>query len=316
VTILDPDSHVSIVGCGLIGGSFALALRRAGFKGRLTAWDDPATIRLAVERGVIDGPEESFNNGTLTQARLLFLAAPIGGIVDFLRRHAHLISPRTIVTDAGSTKAEICQVARNCLPAEVSFIGGHPMAGSEHSGVEYSRADLFDRATWALVPEPTREAGSFEEIRALVETIGARPITVSPEEHDRTVAIVSHLPQIISTTLASLLATPYPSTPLEAGSEMTTTLDPLSIDLARTMAAGGWRDMTRLAASSFGIWRDIIITNQPHLTSALDQFIARLQLLSEGLERRDFQAARTLFEEANRSVTQLRETRYRPFDKI
>ena len=317
MTLLDPDSHICIVGCGLIGGSFALALRRAGYKGRLTAWDEPSIVRLAVERGVVDAREDCFDSDHPTRARLVFLAAPIGGIIDFLRRRARLIQPGTIVTDAGSTKAEICRVAQASMPPGIGFIGGHPMAGSEHSGVEYSRADLFDRATWALVSDPAQDPRELAQLWTLVETIGARPVLVSPDEHDRAVAVISHLPQLISCALASLLVPPPPTdSPSGAVDVDGIPRENLPFDLARMMAAGGWRDMTRLAASSFSIWRDIIITNQPYLTLSLDHFIAQLQLLADGLERRDFQQVRTLFEEANQSVTQLRETRYRHFDKI
>lgn len=319
MTILNPDSRVCIVGCGLIGGSFALALRRAGFEGRLTAWDEPEAVRYAIERGVVDGREESFESGSRRWPSLVFLAAPIGGIIDFLRLRGGAVPSETIVTDVGSTKSEICRVARTCLSPGACFIGGHPMAGSEHRGVEYSRADLFDRATWALVSDPSQDQAKFELLRSVIEAIGARPVVVTPDEHDRAVALVSHLPQIISTTLASLLSTPFSeacSPPETLAPSPLTSFEPQSIELARTMAAGGWRDMTRLAASSFNIWRDIILTNQPNLTRTLDQFITRLQLLAEDLEKRDFNEVRVLFDEANRSVTQLRETRYRPFDKV
>lgn len=322
MTLLDPDSHVCIVGCGLIGGSFALALRRAGFKGRLTAWDDPLIVKLAIERGVVESREDCFDSGSETTAQMVFLAAPIGGIVDFLRCRSRMLPSGTIVTDAGSTKAEICRVAKSCLPDSVCFIGGHPMAGSEHRGVEYSRADLFDRATWALVRDSSCQLEADQVVQKIIELIGARPVWIEPDDHDRAVALVSHLPQIISTTLATLLANPQPKhseTHPEAAhseSDPSESAEERSVDLARMMAAGGWRDMTRLAASSFSVWRDIIITNQPYLTHTLDQFISSLQLLSEALEKRDFQTVRTLFEEANHSVTQLRETRYRSFDKV
>ena len=138
-------NHITIVGCGLIGGSFALALRRAGFSGQITACGGKRGPQLAVERGIADGIEESFERGDACKADLVYLAAPIGGIIDFLRTRGKQIKAGAIVTDAGSTKAEINRVARASLPHEVNFIGGHPMAGSEQSGIEYARADLFDK---------------------------------------------------------------------------------------------------------------------------------------------------------------------------
>src|SRR5436190_13288931 len=145
--------HVTIVGCGLLGGSFALALRRAGFTGRLTACGGKRSLQVAVERGVVDELEKSLDSGEICAADLIYLAAPIGSIIDFLKTRGQQIKPGAIVTDAGSTKVEICRAARASLPSGVHFIGGHPMAGSEQTGVEYARADLFDRATYAIVAE-------------------------------------------------------------------------------------------------------------------------------------------------------------------
>jgi prephenate dehydrogenase len=123
-------SHIAIVGCGLIGGSLALALRRAGYSGRITAAGGTRGPQAALERGMIDGLEESFVRGERCTADLIYLAAPIGAIIDFLRTRGDLIAPGALVTDAGSTKVEICRIAKESLPAGVSFIGGHPMAGS------------------------------------------------------------------------------------------------------------------------------------------------------------------------------------------
>ena len=125
---------ICVVGCGLIGGSFALALRRAGFTGPITACGGSRSPRLAVERGFVDAIEESFERGEFCEADLIYLASPIGGIIDFLRTRSKQIRPGAIVTDAGSSKAEICRVARESLPKGVTFIGGHPMAGSENTG--------------------------------------------------------------------------------------------------------------------------------------------------------------------------------------
>lgn len=317
MTLLDRHSHICIIGCGLIGGSFALALRRAGFKGRLTAWDNETTIRVAIERGVIDAREESFQQGEASTADLVFLATPIGGIIDFLRRHHSLLRPSTLVTDVGSTKAEICQCAglsRQAGATGFEFIGGHPMAGSEHSGIEYARADLFDRATWALIDQETSSSKSLDELVRLIEALGARPVLMAAEEHDRAVALVSHLPQLLASTLATLLLGPaadHGTTAIEL-----TALEHRQLELSRRLAAGGWRDMTRLAGSSFNIWRDIIMTNQPEVLRTLVQFQSALQLLTEALEHRDYQQVRELFDDANQSVVQLRETHYRQFDKV
>src|SRR6266481_4307943 len=135
--------HIAIVGVGLIGGSFALAVRRAGVCERITGWDRKNVLDQAIARGVIDGMENAFESGAVSEADLVYLAAPVGAILGFLRTRSKSFKPGTIVTDAGSTKREICRVAREALPHEVSFVGGHPMAGSERTGADFADADLF-----------------------------------------------------------------------------------------------------------------------------------------------------------------------------
>ncbi len=295
--------HVCIVGCGLIGGSFALALRRAGFTGRITACGGSRSRELAVERGVADAVEESFDRGEVCEADLIYLAAPIGAIIDFLRTKSKLIRPGAVVTDAGSTKAEICRVARASLPAGVTFIGGHPMAGSEHTGVEYARADLFDRATYALMIEEGIDETEFNRFRSIVESIGAQVLIAEPEAHDAAVALISHLPQLVASALASLLSA-------ERDGEVA------DRELARRLAAAGWRDMTRLAGSAWSVWRDICLTNQPNISNALGSLIAELQSLKDALDARDFNRARELFAEANTSAAEQRALHYSSFEKL
>lgn len=295
--------HVCIVGCGLIGGSFSLALRRAGFTGRITACGGKRSPKLAAERGVVDAIEESFDLGEVCEADLVYLAAPIGAIIDFLRTKSKQIRPGAIVTDAGSAKVEICRVARESLPAGVTFIGGHPMAGSEHTGVEYARADLFDRATYALMNEQGIDELQFSRFRSIVESIGARVLIAEPEAHDAAVALISHLPQLVASALSSLLSA-------ERDGEVA------DRELARRLAATGWRDMTRLADSAWSVWRDICLTNQPNISNALGSLIAELQSLKDALDARDFNRARELFAEANALVAEQRALHYSSFEKL
>lgn len=294
---------VAIIGCGLLGGSFALALRRAGFTGRITACGGKRSPQMAVERGVADALEDSFDRGELCEADLIYLAAPIGGIIDFLKTRGAQIKPGALVTDAGSTKVDICRTARAALPAGVHFIGGHPMAGSEHTGVEYARADLFDRATYALVNEQGTDATIFAQFKDLVESIGARSLLVDAEAHDAAVALISHLPQLLASTLATLLGAEHDGAVAER-------------ELAQRLAATGWRDMTRLAGSSWSMWRDICLTNQPNLSVALGAMIGELQALKETLDGRDFNAVRDLFTAANHSVETQRGLHYGRFEKL
>ena len=295
--------HVCVVGCGLIGGSFALALRRAGFTGLVTACGGKRSPKLAVERGVADAIEESFDRGESCEADLIYLAAPIGAIIDFLRTKSKQIRPGAIVTDAGSAKVEICRAARASLPAGVTFIGGHPMAGSEHTGLEYARADLFDRATYALMTEQGFDEAQFSRFRSIVDSIGARVLIADPVAHDAAVALISHLPQLVASSLASLL-----------GSERDVEI--ADRELARRLAATGWRDMTRLAGSAWSVWRDICLTNQPNISNAIGLLVAELQSLKDALDARDFNRARELFAEANSSVAEQRALHYSRFEKL
>jgi prephenate dehydrogenase len=295
--------HVCVVGCGLIGGSFALALRRAGFKGRITACGGSRSPRLAVERGIVDAVEESFERDEVSEADLIYLAAPIGGIIDFLRTRSKRIRAGAIVTDAGSTKVEICRAARESLPAGVTFIGGHPMAGGENTGVQYARADLFENATYALMVGQGIDEAESNRFRSLVESIGARVLLISPEDHDAAAAMISHLPQLVASALASLLG---PESDIKVADH----------ELARRLAATGWRDMTRLAGSAWSVWRDICLTNQPNISNALGSLIAELQSLKDALDARDFNRARELFAEANRSVAEQRALHYSRFEKL
>lgn len=292
---MQDTTQVTIVGCGLLGGSIALALRRAGFVGKITACGGSRGPKLAVERGIADSIEESFAMSGQCQSDVIFLAAPIGGIIDFLKSHGQQIKPGAIVTDAGSTKVEICRVAKEALPAAVKFIGGHPMAGSEHTGIEYARAELFNRATWALMETDDRAA--LQQLKSLIESFGARPLLTNAAHHDLSVALISHLPQLLSSSLANLL---------------TEETD----DLTRRLAATGWRDMTRLAGSSWSVWRDIILTNQPNVSTALGQLITELQTVKEALDTRDFNRVRELFSTANDSVEKQRALHYQPFQKL
>ena len=296
-------NQITIVGCGLLGGSFALALRRAGFAGKITACGGSRSVKLAVERGIVDSIEESFDNGTQCNSDLIFLAAPIGGIIDFLKSHPQQIKPGAIVTDAGSTKTEICRIAKTALPSTITFIGGHPMAGSENTGVEYATAHLFERATWALMTEHSASDEQFAALHELIVSFGARALVTTPDQHDAAVALISHLPQLVASTLATLLNGEHDGAVAERA-------------LAQQLAATGWRDMTRLAGSSFSVWRDIVMTNQPNVAQVLGAMIAELQNLQEALAQRDYNAVQDLFKQANQSVAEHRATQYKTFERV
>lgn len=302
VLIMFGIDHIVIVGCGLIGGSFGLAMRRAGFAGKITVCGG-SRASVAVDRGVADALEESFSSGQTCQADLIYLAAPIGGIINFLRTHSSGLKEGAIVTDVGSTKSEILRVAGEALSPKVHFIGGHPMAGSENTGVEYARADLFERANYVLIAAQSTPEEALSRMISIVEALGAKPVITDAESHDLSAAMISHLPQLVSSALASLLGPEQSDRNFERA-------------LAQRLAATGWRDMTRLGGSSWNVWRDICMTNRGNIAGAMDLLIAELQSIKDALDAGDFNLLRDLFEEANRSVREQREIHYSRFESL
>jgi prephenate dehydrogenase len=262
--------HVAIVGTGLIGASFGLALREAGFDGAITGVSSPRAIAEAVAAGAIDrgAPLEE----AIPQADLVFLSQTIGRILDTIRHLEPLLQPGTLVTDAGSTKCEIVDIARQAI-TRAQFLGGHPMAGKEKRGAAAADGGLFRDRTWILTPD---EAGELEtaparEFRAWLERIGARVRTFDADEHDRVVSLTSHLAQLASTALAATVADRLGGPPrLDAGGP-------------------GLEDMTRLALGSYEIWRDILATNSDHIERALSFYIQKLEHMRENLRTRQLQ---------------------------
>jgi prephenate dehydrogenase len=261
---------VAIVGTGLIGASFGLALRKAGFDGPIAGVSSERAIADALAIGAID------RSATLAeaaaQADLVFLAQPIGRILDTIRRLDPLVRPDAIVTDAGSTKCEIADLALQQI-RRCQFLGGHPMAGKEKRGAAAADADLFQGATWVLTPEDPAELHTDAAIGLVhwLKQIGAKPVAMNPEEHDRVVALTSHLAQLASTALASTVAEQ---------------IDPPE----RLAVAGpGLKDMTRLALSAYDLWRDILATNSEPIDRALAGYIQKLEHMRENLRTRQLQ---------------------------
>ena len=248
---------VAIAGVGLIGGSFGLALRDAGFAGRILGVSRPATIAKAIDKGAIDAGVSL--DEAAAEADLLFLSQPVCVILETLERLGGKLKPGALVTDAGSTKRRICECGFAHL-GEGSFLGGHPMAGKETTGVEAAEAQLFRDRPWLITHQDaeTIDGPRSQEFLTWLERIGARTTICTPEEHDRWVARSSHLPQMLSTTLAHSLG---------AREDRESLLG----------AAGpGLASMTRLAISSWGIWRDILATNGDYIAEALREYEAEL----------------------------------------
>jgi prephenate dehydrogenase len=279
--------HISVVGVGLIGGSFALAARRAGLCDRITGWDGGRSLDAALAAGVIDEIETSFDEGRVCEADLVYLAAPIEGILDFINHRGQLLKRGAIVTDAGSAKREICQAARQFLPEGVGFVGGHPMAGSHKRGVEFASAGLFIDAPYVIITsENSQDAEQYqaEAVKKIFETvcaIGARPVMMVDDKHDHVVARVSHAPQIVSTALA-LAVTNHAE------------------EESLAIAGSGLVDMTRLAQSEWGVWEGICKSNVSELTGALDEILTAVASLRDAMRAGEWEKLQSAFRTAKR----------------
>jgi prephenate dehydrogenase len=277
--------QITIVGTGLIGGSLGLALKRARFRGKVVGCDRADVLAIARKRGAIDRGETDCGPA-LRGSDLIVLATPIGGIIDFLDRFGAVLPKGVFVTDVGSTKQEVVARARHVFGDAVAqrFLGGHPMAGKEHGGIANADAELFRDALWFLTPAEGQDLdeGPAADWGALVAAIGARVTTIAPDAHDLLVAWTSHIPQLLSTALASSLAD-FAEQLAESGDDL---LQP------DPSAAGGrgLRDMTRLAASPYDMWRDIALTNTANIADALLQLEQKLAHIRENLRTRELEA--------------------------
>jgi prephenate dehydrogenase len=276
-------NRVAIIGVGLIGGSLGLALKHSGFEGTIAGADHPAALKRARERGALDEAWEELEPA-VAGADLVFLAAPILAILDLLGRVRRAAPDAAVVTDAGSTKTQICDRASTLFVEGPLFIGGHPLAGREQQGVEAANAGLFRGTRWVLTPQRVAdlETPRGSVLLECIETLGAQPVVMDAEVHDQIVAWTSHLPQLTATALAA------------------TVLDNLDDPEDLRLSAAGLRDTTRLADSPYRMWRDICLTNSENLETALSALIQKLDDLRDNLRRR-------ALEEEFRRARQLRE---------
>jgi len=270
--------HVAILGVGLIGGSLGLAWKERRQDLHILGWDFPQVLEEALLRGAIDEAAPSLEVAA-HRADTIVLSVPISAMESVLGALAPHVKPGTLITDVGSVKQRIVAAARQLLPDSVSFVGGHPMAGAEHSGLQHADAFLFENATYVLCGDPQQSA--YRTIATLVESTGARIVCLAPDEHDLIAARVSHLPQLLATLLMSLVAT--------HSSEEDSTL---------RLAAGGFRDMTRIASSPFDTWQPILESNRTVLLSVLDDFMATLQEAHAKITANNIDALRSAFESA------------------
>lgn len=273
--------RIAILGTGLIGGCFGLAVRRALPRARVTGWDRPEVLQAAASRGAIElGASELAQ--AVNGADLVYVALPIGVTLDLLPQIARHASPEALVTDACSVKAPIERMAREHIRGAVRFLGGHPLAGKERSGIEHAEGDLLRGARYALIGARGDHDHRVQRFAALLGALGAEPVWMDAQTHDRAVALISHLPQLAAVALAGVLrdCTDESGVPL-------------------TLAGPGARDSLRLAGSPYALWRDICLANRENITAALDRLELALDHLRAHLSSRelehDFDAANEVY---------------------
>lgn len=268
-----PFARVAILGVGLMGGSLGMALRARGLAQTVVGWDHNAEmLALAKARGAIDAAELDLSLA-VREADAVFLAVPVGAAPALLERISPHVRPDALLSDLGSVKAEV--VATGKLFFGERFVGGHPMAGSEQSGVGAARADLFANAAWAIVPAQLSTSptdSSLARLLALVVALDAHPLLLDPATHDRLVALISHLPHALAFALRGTVAT-----------------DP-EHDLAIQLAGGSYRDMTRVASSDPRLWHGIFQANRAFLLAALTAYEQRLAALIQAIQDDDADA--------------------------
>ncbi len=264
-----PPRRAAIIGTGLIGGSIGVALRRRGWYVTGSDRDDARALR-ALELGALDAV------GRDATAEVTFVATPAGAVVSAAVEALTSLGPTGVVTDVAGVKTPIVGAI-----ADPRFVGGHPMAGSEQEGVDGADGSLFEGATWVLTPTETTDPAAYSRVLGVVATLGADAVAMPAHRHDDMVAMVSHVPHLTAAALMTLAA--------DAASEQSTLL---------RLAAGGFRDMTRIAAGHPGIWPDLCLDNRRAITETLDRLLGAVGDLRAMVERGDRSALLAVLERA------------------
>lgn len=275
-------NKITIIGLGLIGGSLARALHeKLGLCGITAVDTNKRALNMALNQGVIEKgilvPDSS-----VYSSDIIFICTPVNQTLEFITELAPRIKDTCIITDVGSTKEEIIRQVEGML-CPPCFIGGHPMTGTERSGFENSYAHLFENAYYVLTPCASTTPKSLEALSAIIAGIGAIPIVMSAEEHDMAAGGISHLPHVIAAALVNLVRD------LDQGTGR-----------MQALAAGGFRDITRIASSNPVIWESIVLSNKKHLLKLVEQFRKTLESFSEKLKKDDSEEIYKFFADAGR----------------
>ena len=257
--------RITIMGLGLMGGSMALGLKQRGFQGEIIGWDHSLdTLEQAKSSGAVDRVCEEPRDA-VKETELVILATPVGAYGEILEKTASFLPKKVIVTDVGSVKGSVKRVMDSQLPKDIVFIGGHPMAGSEKAGFAAADPDLYRKAKYFLTPGPDVEKAALDKMVGFVKALGADPVVVDTKEHDRIVALVSHIPQLSAVLLSSMLE----------GEE---------VRGYSSFAAGGFKDSTRIASGDPQMWKDIFLLNKKEVLSGIETLEGLLMEFKTHLE--------------------------------
>jgi prephenate dehydrogenase len=281
--------QLGLIGCGLMGGSFALALKRAGLVQTVVGHSQsPASAQKALKLGVVDRVVNTAAEAA-QGSDLVLVAVPVAAIEATLQAIGPYLSPDSLVMDVGSTKQDVVLGARRALGAQLGrFVPAHPIAGKEHAGVEHATADLYDGCQVVLTPTEDTPAVSTESAHALWQALGCRVRRMTPEAHDEAYAAVSHLPHLLAFAM------------------MKSMNDQSGGEAFLTLAGPGFRDFTRIAASEPSVWRDILISNRQAVLEQLDHYQQALNAFEAALIAEDAPALRELIATASAARGQWR----------
>ncbi|MFC1562485.1 prephenate dehydrogenase [candidate division KSB1 bacterium] len=272
--------QTSIIGVGFMGGALALAFKKYGLSKKIIGVSRDKTIKKALDLKIID---DGFNYDNIRKgikdSSLIVLCSPINVIIEHIKILSEIAEPGAVITDIGSTKVKIAETASEVLPENVYFVGGHPMAGSEQSGVDNADPHIFINRAYILVPKKNTPDKITERLKKIIITIGSIPYILDARIHDEIVAAVSHLPQLLSIALMNTVG----SLDKDSGEYF-------------SLTGGGFSDMTRIASSSFRIWKDICETNKNNIKDVISVYIKRLEEIKDVVGIRELEAE---FEKSN-----------------
>ncbi|NLP45019.1 MAG: prephenate dehydrogenase [Peptococcaceae bacterium] len=281
--MIEPDfkkMEITIVGLGLIGGSLAKALAKLKPRKIWAVDKDEQVIRKAQELGII---ERGFTNGhlPLRSSDLVILALYPGATVDFVKQYLEDFKPGALLTDTAGIKQEVVNAIQDFLRPDLDFIGGHPLAGKEHSGFDFSAADIFNGANYILTPVAQNKADNVEMLKAIIKKIGCKePVQMSPEEHDNIIALTSQLPHVIAASL----------------------VNSSQVDNIEYLCGGSFRDATRVAPMNVQLWCELLLKNKQNVLTQIDAFVDNISKIKEAIANENQPALAEILKRAGKSA--------------